>query len=326
VSAILPHAVFAGDCLGLPTTVPARSCRAAIFDPPAELGFMGLRWDRLGGGEAFRDWLAERVAACRPLVAEGGWWIAWAHPKTGDWTAQALRRAGLTIEGEVVQLVAEGRPRAGFLAPGHERWILAWSGRGRREPLHLDEWRPVDGREPRSAWIASGYAEGLDRIIGPRRSGAYTGARRGDAERPGARSTYGGFGGTPEGRGRAASTGGISRFFPGVRDGEEVPPLLLVGPKCRHAHRDLGPGLGRTAHETAKSPQLVAPLVALASRPGDAVLDITAGGGGIPHACAALGRRAVAAELSRASAREIVIRLGALGGEVAFAELPGAVC
>lgn len=317
------HSVLCGDCLGLIDhgLLGLGEAACALFDPPGELEFMGLDWDSLGGGEVFRDWLAARVTACRPLVRLGGWWCAWAHPKTGDWTAQALRRAGLSIAGEVVQLVAEGRPGpGGLLAPGHERWILAWDPGGPRAPLHLDEWQPLDARRPRTAWIASGYARGLDAIVGVRKSGAYSGKRKPDA---GSRSTYGDFGGTDAGVGRGSSAGGISRYF-AVGPGDELPPLLLVGPKARHRHRDMGAG-ERSTHPTGKAPATVAPLVALLSRPGEVVLDITAGEGGVAHAVAALGRRAVACERSRLWAPGLARRLERVGGACEFVVGEGAV-
>lgn len=289
-----PWALHIGDCRTVLPQLPQHSAAAGVWDPPSGLGFMGLDWD-LTRSEVFAGMLGECFRAALWVLQPGAWVVVWAHPATSHWTAVALERAGYTIETKIPWINAEAQPqpwRVGRLAPGHEEWILARAP-GPRRPLSMGMWRDAcGGRHPRGLIIGRAAGSILDAVVGRRKSGAFSGVRSSDKHR----NTYGAHKGGQIEKPIVASDGGPSRFF--VPEGQL---LAVYGPRARHLkHRQLGPGGPETLHPTAKSVELLLPLVDLVAGehcPPGPVLDIFAGSGSTGEAALVLGRAFVGVEL-----------------------------
>lgn len=246
----------------------------------------GLDWERVKGLEFARD-LAAVFTEERRVLKPGHWAPTWAHPKTSHWTAVALELAGFEIVTKIVHLNAEAKsPSPGkLLAPGHEEWILARTP-GPPVPLDLRLWHIE--RHPRTVIIGNGFDRSIDRVIGARKSGAFSG-KRSPSKPENAWSLMRAGGGTPESdTPREASVGGASRYFPREED-----LLLVYAARCRRKHRELYPDGPESAHPTPKSLSLIVALLDLVvgaiPEPRGFVLDPYAGSGSTGAAAVILG-------------------------------------
>lgn len=138
--------VVQDDNLDVLRALPDCSIDAIVQDPPANLSFMANSWDdfrraknvndagrdnafgrasktspemgrtkKNDGGEAFIAYLTERFIEERRVLKPGGYALTWAIPKTSDWTATALRRAGLLIDDTIHTLMDSGEALAAFV-------------------------------------------------------------------------------------------------------------------------------------------------------------------------------------------------------------------
>lgn len=274
---------------------------AIVWDPPGALEFMGEAWDALTGPK-LRDFVESVMRLSAPITEHDAWSLTWGHPKTSHWTACGVEGAGWIVEGKIIHLNAEAKPRDGEVAPGHEEWILARRP-GTPRPLKLDLWKlgTTAGREPRTVLVGSGYGAVIDELVGVRRSGAISSVRAPDK----GRHTYGAYAGTDAAKAAAASAGGPTRYFPSW---DQL--MLLYAPRARHRHRELTPGGRHTEHTTAKSPAAMLPMVDLVSGTGGPVLDPTCGSGATLAAAAALGLQCTGIEWIIDHAVEAAERLG----------------
>lgn len=280
----MKYTLVTGDSADELKRLPTASAVAIFQDPPAGLALHGLAWDSFKG-LAFCESLKPVFAECRRVLKPGHWSLTWAHPKTSHWTAVALELSGFEIVTSIIHLNPEAKPASpGLLAPGHEVWILARVP-GPVAPLNVRAWSVE--RHARTVLIGNGFARTLDRVIGARKSGAYSGKRSVtvDSDRSLMRSGKGTQAGeTP----RAASLGGPSRYFPSADD-----LITLYAPRARHSHRALYPGGPRSEHPTPKSLGLVLPLLDLitgcAPEPNGLVVDPYMGSGSTGAAAAILG-------------------------------------
>lgn len=279
--------------------LPEHSVRAIMQDPPAGMDLMGLDWERLQGLDFAKD-LARVFAQERRVLKPGHWSLTWAHPKTSHWTAVALELSGFEVVTKIVHLNPEAKsPAPGkLLAPGHEEWILARAP-GPPQPLNIGMWQVE--RHPRTVVIGNGYDKALDRVIGTRKSGTFTGKRNSDKHR----NTFGKFKGTPAAETpREGSTGGVSRYFP-----REDDLFMVYAPRARMRHRELYPGGPESVHPTKKSLRLIVPLLdlitgALPAGTEGPVVDAYLGSGTTAAACAMLGLDFWGADRNEAYVRE----------------------
>jgi len=89
------------------------SVDAVITDPPAGISFMGREWDSdKGGEEHWVAWLSRCMENAFEALKPGSYAIVWALPRTSDWTAQALRRAGFEIRDSIHHAFGSGFPKS----------------------------------------------------------------------------------------------------------------------------------------------------------------------------------------------------------------------
>jgi len=298
--------VLAGDARETLAAQPAGWARAMFADPPGAIDLQGNDWDE--GVETPAEakvWielhasiLRAGLRACAP-GAPGG---VWAYSSTSDYTMQACRRAGWRIEGKYYIINSQGTPKRPRDPAGCcDEWIRV---RAPGAPIG-----PVLGR-PRARNVAflhdpecaeaCALACAVDKLVrhaGVRKSGSRKAAKRGG-------TAYGGWGAFGGGNDCAieGSEGTADRFFPCFR----------YEPKARGALRDafLPEGI-ENGNPAAKPPPLGAWFAGLMTAPGDAVLDLYAGWGGISVGALLAGRRVVAAERDPRSAEMIAARLRA---------------
>lgn len=279
--------VHHGDNVAVLRELPPQSCTAMVTDPPAGIATLGLDFER-SLGPAYSRSLLRTFKEARRVLQPGALCVVWSYPLTLGWMQLALINAGLELTAIVPWINAEGRrPTKGSLAPGCEFWIVARTP-GPRRPLYLTRWRVgmFEGREPRGLVLGCGVGPAIDRLVGRRKSGAFSGDRNADQRR----NLYGRFAGASSGKPREGTDGGPSRFF-----AHEGRLLAAYGPRCRHSHRELYPGGPRTELPTPKATALMVPLVDLTSgvvgvdaEPGR-VLDPWCGSGSVAAAALLLG-------------------------------------
>ena len=279
----MKYTLVTGDSADELKRLPTASAVAIFQDPPAGLALHGLAWDSIKG-LAFCESLKPVFAECRRVLKPGHWSLTWAHPKTAHWTAVALELSGFKIVTSIVHLNPEAKPASpGLLAPGHEVWILARVP-GPVVPLNVRAWSVE--RHAKTCVLGSGYSKMLDRVVGARKTGAFSGKRKASPVDP--LSLMSGSKAHESAKSYAASLGGPSRFFPSSDD-----LITLYAPRARHSHRALYPGGPRSEHPTPKSLGLVLPLLDLitgcAPEPNGLVVDPFMGSGSTGAAAAILG-------------------------------------
>lgn len=158
--------ILLGDCLDVLGHL--RNVPAIVADPPANISFMGRSWDRahpvddyvlpcvprskahereLRSEESFIRYWATRYAMAYDIADQHATAIIWTLPRTSYQTATAMRRAGWTIQDNLVHLFGTGWAKTGnALAPGQEGWLLATKG---KPDLDIDACRvPRGGAVP----------------------------------------------------------------------------------------------------------------------------------------------------------------------------------
>lgn len=271
-----------GENLLVLPTLPPRSFTAMVTDPPSGKGYMDQDWEA-SKGEEFSEELRQVFALALPCLAPGAWACVWAHPSTSHWTAVALERAGFKVVLKILHINPEAKaPSPELFAPGHEEWILARAP-GPVQGLNLRLWQDAGGRHPRTVILSNAFAKAIDRIVGVRKSGAYSGKRRADKHR----NALGSFKGTQEEKPREGSEGGASRYFPTMDD-----LLAVYGPRARHRHRLLGTSGMQSEHTCPKAPKTMVPLIDLVAGPEPGhILDPWMGTAAIGEAAVCLGHQ-----------------------------------
>jgi hypothetical protein len=153
--------LYTGDCL----TVPWQSKRNAwVCDPPANIAFMGRKWDlhaselgfapplpprskehlrELQSEFAFQRYWGERFALMFDQSEDDAVAFVWALPRTAHLTQTALRWAGWRILDSWHHVFGQGWPKdGGHLKPAHEVWFVAIKGKPR---LNIDAGRVARG-------------------------------------------------------------------------------------------------------------------------------------------------------------------------------------
>lgn len=272
-----------GENLLVLPTLPQGVFTALVTDPPSGKGYMDQDWEA-SRGEDFSEELRKVFALALTRLIPGAWACVWAHPSTSHWTAVAIERAGFKVILKILHINPEAKaPSSGLLAPGHEEWILARAP-GPLRGLNLRMWKDANsGRHPRTVVLANAFAKEIDRILGVRKSGAYSGKRKADKHR----NALGSFKGTATENPREGSEGGASRYFPKMED-----LLAVYGPRARHSHRLLGSSGKQSEHSCPKAPKTMVPLVDLVMGQGPGhVLDPWMGTGAIGEAAVRLGHQ-----------------------------------
>jgi len=287
----------------------SESVSALVFDPLMGKRYLGVAWDA-PRAEAFAEAVAASlrpsVAALRPSVAAlrpGHWAAGWAHPSTSHWTALGGARAGLEVVTKIVHANAEGKaPAATLFAPGHEEWIL-FRKPGPNVPLSLALWSQACGdKHPRTLVLSATTGMVFDELVGLRKIGPWSGRRNaGKHKRQGV-----GLGAMDTGKFRRGAEVPASSFFP-----NSDTLLMVVAPRARHCHRQLGPDGPETDHVAPKSPTLMLPIVDLVigcATPGP-VLDCYAGTGATGEAALLLGHDFIGVENDPDALRDMRTRL-----------------
>lgn len=295
--------VLAGDARETLAAQPAGWARAMFADPPGAIDLQGNDWDSTPADvEAWIETHAAVLRAGLRACAPGAPGVVWAYSSTSDYTMQASRRAGWRIEGKFYILHSQGTPkRPRDPSPACDEWIRVRApGPAIGPVLGRPRERNVAFQHDLECAEACGAACAVDKLVrhtGVRKSGAHRGGRINQSGYRG----YGGFKAT-EKPAIEASEGTADRFFPCFR----------YEPKPRGALRDafLPDGV-ENENPAAKQPQLGAWFAGLMTSPGDAVLDLYAGWGGISVGALLAGRRVVAVERDARSAEMIAARLAA---------------
>lgn len=295
--------VLAGDARETLAEQPAGWARAMFADPPGAIDLQGNDWDSTPADvDAWIELHASVLRAGLRACAPGAPGVVWAFTSTSDYTMQAIRRAGWRIEGKYYILHSQGTPkRPRDPSPACDEWIRVRApgpaigpvlGRPRARNVAF-----LHDPECAEACAAACAVDKLVRHAGRRQGHKTPGRFRG--------SMYGGWGGfTDEEQADAASTitpsGTADKFFTCFR----------YEPKGRSALRDVFLPEGvENENPAAKQPQLGAWFAGLMTAPGDAILDIYAGWGGLSVGAMLAGRRVVAAERDARSAEMIAARL-----------------
>lgn len=139
--------IHLGDCLTALQCLTRR--HAWVTDPPANIGFMGRKWDKasaaglwqpryvhpsanlteLRSDNEFTEYWAERFGMMNDLTEDDGVAIVWALPRTQHLTQAALRYAGWKVPFVFDHIFGQGwNKNGGHLKPGHESWLIATKG------------------------------------------------------------------------------------------------------------------------------------------------------------------------------------------------------
>lgn len=296
--------VLQGDARETLAAQPAGWARAMIADPPGAIDLQGVDWDgRAETPAKVAAWISTHAEIFRSALrasAPGAPGAVWAFSSTSDYTMQALRKAGWSIEGKFYILNSQGTPKRPRDPAGCcDEWIRVRAPGAPIGPV-LGRPRPrnvafLHDPECAEACAAACMVDRLVRHAGVRKSGSRKAARRGG-------TAYGGWGVFAGGNDGAieASEGTADRFFPCFR----------YEPKARGALRGafLPEGV-ENGNPAAKPLPLGAWFAGLMTSPGDTVLDLYAGWGGISAGALLAGRRVVAAERDQRSAEMIATRL-----------------
>lgn len=295
--------VLAGDARQTLAEQPAGWARAMLADPPGAIDLQGNDWDE--GAETESEvaaWVETHAAvlrAARRSCAPGAPGAVWAYSSTSDYTMQAIRRAGWRIEGKFYILHSQGTPKRPRDPSGScDEWIRV---RAPGAPIGPVLGRPrarnvafLHDEECAEACALACMVDRLVRHVGPRKRST----RRAGSFKGSGFNGWGGFGATTGAIDNPA--GNADKFFPCFR----------YEPKARGALRDVFLPEGvENANPAAKQPQLGAWFAGLMTAPGDAILDIYAGWGGLSVGAMLAGRRVVAAERDARSAEMIAARL-----------------
>lgn len=159
--------LHAGDCL----VAPWRSKRDAwITDPPANISFMGRKWDKFLADQgfvpplpprskehlrelqsefAFQRYWGERFGMMFDQSEDDAVAFVWALPRTAHLTQTALRWSGWRILDSWHHAFGQGwNKNGGHLKPAHEVWFVALKG---KPELNIDAGRVARGEStPRS--------------------------------------------------------------------------------------------------------------------------------------------------------------------------------
>lgn len=272
--------------------------RAMLADPPGQLGMGGEDWDAPSP-----TWVDEHAcvlaAALRSCVA-GAPGFVYAPPRTSDFTMTAIRRAGWRIEDKVYILNASRRaPSKRHLAPAVDEWIKVRAPGAPIGPEYKSPWpRNVAFVHDLACADACADACAVDYLV------RHAGIRKSGARRAGVRKGIGYMGGARGDGGPAleASSGTAERFFPTFR---------FQSP-ARGARRDAFlPDDVENENPAAKDPALGAWLAGLISHPGDLMLDLYGGWGGLSVGALLSSRRIVLSERDERSAEMAAERLRA---------------
>lgn len=288
--------VLAGDAARSLHSFSAGWARAMLADPPGQLGMGGEDWDA-----PFAEWVdihasvfGAALYACHP----GAPGLVWAAPRTSYFTESALRKAGWLVDGKVYVINSSRRaPSSRHLAESVDEWIKVRAPGASIGPQFDRPWpRNVALLHDPMCAEACATACAVEHLV------RHAGVRKSGSRRAGVRKGIGYMGGAKGdgGPALAAAAGTADRFFPTFR--YQAP----ARGKIRDAF--LPPGVENEC-PAAKPPELGAWLVSLISRPGDTVLDLYAGWGGLALGAMLSGRRVVAAELDRGSAAMVETRL-----------------
>jgi hypothetical protein len=184
--------IHQGDCLT--TLASIRKRHAWVTDPPANIGFMGRKWDKadpirewrpaymhpsadlreLQSEEAFIRYWAERFGAMNNLTEDDGVAIVWALPRTQHLTQTALRYAGWKVPFVFSHLHGQGwNKNGGHLKPGHESWLIAVKG---AYELGIEACRIPRGESTARPSGVNGHVYGQDNRQGMERGGNVNGA------------------------------------------------------------------------------------------------------------------------------------------------------
>lgn len=291
--------VFAGDARATLRSDRPGWARAMVADPPGQLRIGGELWDQ--PSPTWIDEMASVFGAALYASVPGAQGFVWAPPRTSDFTIRALRFAQWIIEDKLYVINASRRaPSRRHLAPAVDEWIKVRAPGTPIGPEYQTPWPRnvafVHDPECAEACAAACAVESLVRHAGARRSGARrAGVRKGIGYMGGARGDGG-----PE---LAESAGTAERFF----------PVFRFQPPARGNLRDafLPEGIENEC-PAAKPPELGAYLGRLLARPGDVVLDLMAGWGGLSVGMRLAGLRVVAVEKDARAAEMTRARLRAV--------------
>jgi hypothetical protein len=152
------------DCLIAPW---ASKRNAWITDPPANIGFMGRKWDKhlaeqgltppipprskehlreLQSEFAFQRYWGARFGMMYDQSEDDAVAFVWALPRTAHLTQTALRWAGWRILDSWHHVFGQGwNKNGGHLKPAHEVWFVALKG---KPELNIDAGRVARGERP----------------------------------------------------------------------------------------------------------------------------------------------------------------------------------
>lgn len=290
--------VLVGDASITLSRLPLQWARAMLADPPGQLGMSREQWDA-----PTSDWVETHAcifsAAFRACVP-GAPGLVWAPPRTSDFTMSALRAAGWQIEDKVYVINASRRaPSKRHLAPSVDEWIKVRAPGAPIGPEYDRPWpRNVALAHDPSCADACAAACAVEHLV------RHAGTRKSGTRRAGARKGLGYMGGArgDGGPALAASAGTADRFF----------PVFRYQAPARGALRDVFLPEGvENENPAAKPPELGAWLSGLISNPGDVLLDLYGGWGGLAVGALLAGQRVVSAEQDERSAMMIEARLRA---------------
>jgi site-specific DNA-methyltransferase (adenine-specific) len=281
--------------LVVPTFEP-ETFHAVVTDPPYGLDTLNQAdWDTQIAFDV------DLWRATFETLKPGGWLVAFAHPRTYDCIAGAIRKAGFEIHDMLAWVYSSGFPRGKSVAPTIER--------AGGDPALAEDWKTtlkpalepiVLARRPRKGTAGANFVKhgtgllniGANRIGDERRTNTAAG------NKPGGKGAYNAARyGMPEGVESKDVVGRHPANFLVADDIADMHPALSSyffvskpSPAERKEARD---------HKTVKPVSLMEHLVSLVAAPGSHVLDLFAGSGSTGVAAVRVGADFTGIEMSK---------------------------
>lgn len=146
-----------GDCARMLSVLPEASIDAVVTDPPYEIGFNSMKWDRTGIAYDIDMW-----REVRRVIKPGGYILSFGGTRTFHRMTSAMEDAGLEIQDCLAWLYGNGFPKhESKLKPAWEPVVLARKHAPKATPLNIDACR-IDGRWPANVILDPLAGEILD--------------------------------------------------------------------------------------------------------------------------------------------------------------------
>jgi hypothetical protein len=142
--------VIHGDCVHVMREMPAASVDSIVTDPPYNLGFFGMKWDRFASGQHFQEWCQGWAEEALRLLKPGGYLLAFGGTRTCHRLTCGIEDAGFDIRDSIAWLSYTGFPKSQDIARAIDKRLGVEGGYGEpkspRHALMIDNETTGNGR------------------------------------------------------------------------------------------------------------------------------------------------------------------------------------